>query len=77
MLYVFEGRASLELCVIYSPEIFDAGTIARLDGHFQTLLAGIVADADRPLSALPVLPADERRRLLVEWNATDAALPSR
>ena len=75
MLYVSEGRDSLDLCFVYSPEIFDAETIGRLEAHFQTLLAGIVADPDRPLSRLPLLPEEERHRLLVEWNATDAAFP--
>jgi amino acid adenylation domain-containing protein len=74
-LYGIEAPDRLETCFIYSPDVFDADTIARLERHFHTLLAGIVADPDRPLSALPLLPEDERHRLLVAWNATDVALP--
>jgi len=75
MLYAFESRGALELSFVYSTSIFDADTIGRLEGHFHILLAGVAADPDRRLSALPLLPADECRRLLVDWNATDVPFP--
>jgi len=59
----------------YSTDLFEADTITRLMGHFATLLAAAVADPDRPLSSLPMLTEDERHRMLVEWNATDADFP--
>ena len=59
----------------YSTELFDAATIARMAGHFQTLLEGIVADPEQRVATLPLLPADERRRLLIEWNDTAAITP--
>ena len=64
-------RALLE----YNTDLFDAGTMVRLLGHFRTLLEGIVADPDRRLSELSLLTAAERHQALVEWNATDAELP--
>ena len=59
----------------YSTDLFDAATIARMAGHFQTLLEGIVADPEQRVATLPLLPADERRRLLMEWNDTAADYP--
>src|SRR5205823_5567262 len=56
----------------YSTELFEAATIERLGAHFQTLLEGIVADPQRRLSELPLLTDVERRRMLMEWNATEA-----
>lgn len=56
----------------YSTDLFEAATIARMAGHFQTLLDGIAADLDQPISRLPLLTPDERHRVLVEWNATSA-----
>ena len=44
-------------------------------GHFHTLLDGIVANPNRPLSALPLLTAVERTEMLVEWNNTQAEFP--
>ncbi len=38
--------------------------------HFKVLLEGVVAGADRPISALPLLTAADLRQLLVEWNDT-------
>jgi Condensation domain len=39
----------------YSTDLFDRSTIERMIGHFQTLLQGIVADPDQPISTLPLL----------------------
>ena len=50
--------------------MFDAETIERLLGHFTILLEGIAAAADVSISALPLLPVAESRRMLVEWNDT-------
>ena len=44
-------------------------------GHFQTLLEGIIADPDQPISTLPLLTSAERHQLLVEWNSTRANRP--
>lgn len=59
----------------YSTDLFQAAKIARMAGHFQTLLEGIVADPEQRLSQLPLLSADERQCLLVEWNSTAAPSP--
>lgn len=56
----------------YNTDLFEAATIARLAGHFQTLLEGVVADPDRRLSRLPLLTESERRQLLLEWNDTES-----
>ena len=54
----------------YTTDLFDAATIERLIGHYRTLLAGAVENPSGPISRLPILTADERRRMLVEWNDT-------
>src|SRR5256714_1154199 len=59
----------------YSTDLFDEATIARMAGHWQTLLEGVVDDPARGLSELPLLTETEHRQLLVEWNATSAAYP--
>jgi amino acid adenylation domain-containing protein len=60
----------------YNTDLFDAATIERMIGHWQTLLEGIVADPNQPLSALPLLTKAERHQILVEWNATQRAFPA-
>jgi hypothetical protein len=59
----------------YSTDLFDASTIQRLAGHFQTLLQGIVDDPDQPIARLPLLTDSERHRILVEWNNTKTDYP--
>jgi amino acid adenylation domain-containing protein len=59
----------------YYTDLFDEAAIARLAGHWQTLLEGIVANPNQPLSTLPLLIEQERQQMLVEWNATQTAYP--
>jgi amino acid adenylation domain-containing protein len=54
----------------YSTDLFSAEYIARMTGHFVTLLEAIAHDCDRKISALTLLTESEQRQLLVEWNAT-------
>ena len=60
----------------YNSDLFDATTIARMAGHFQTLLEGIVSNPTLRLSDLLLLREQEQQQLLVEWNNTFAAFPT-
>ncbi|MFZ0887838.1 MAG: amino acid adenylation domain-containing protein [Candidatus Binataceae bacterium] len=59
----------------YSTDLFDDERIARMFGHYQTLLEAVASDPDRRLAELPLLSDAERRQLLVEWNATEVTYP--
>ncbi|MCP4262409.1 MAG: amino acid adenylation domain-containing protein, partial [Planctomycetes bacterium] len=59
----------------YNTDLFDVGTAERFLGHFQTLLANIVADPEQSVSELPLLTGQERHQLLVEWNNTRTDYP--
>src|SRR4028119_1940215 len=61
--------------VIYSADLFDEATISRLIGYFQTLLESIVANPEQRIANLQYLSAQERDRLLVECNNTQADYP--
>ena len=67
-LMVEDAGARLKLAVEYSTQLFDPETIERLTGHFETLLAGVVADPDSRVSALPLLTDAEGDRLVAELN---------
>jgi aspartate racemase len=75
MLQMEENERGLTAAVEYNSDLFDAATINRLLGHFQTLLEGIVADPDQRLSELPLLTPAERNQLLIEWNDTRTGYP--
>jgi amino acid adenylation domain-containing protein/non-ribosomal peptide synthase protein (TIGR01720 family) len=51
----------------YNTDLFDAERMNRLVGHFQTLLEGIIRNAEQCLSDLPLLTSNEQRELL-EWD---------
>jgi non-ribosomal peptide synthetase component F len=60
----------------YNADLFDKATIARMAGHFQTLLEAIVANPQQKVSSLPLLTEQERHQLLVDWNNTIKEYPS-
>jgi amino acid adenylation domain-containing protein len=59
----------------YRTDLFDLATINRMVGHFQNLLASIVANPQQPITALPLLTATEQHQLLVNWNNTQVEYP--
>lgn len=78
-LILSEGPEGLSGAFEYSTDLFDSTTIARMAGHFQTLLERIVANPEQSLSALSPLPArtaiarkqtDEFDRLYERSNLT-------
>ena len=75
-LSMFEGPAGLQGTLEYNADLFEAATIERLAGHFQTLLAAIVDNPDQPLATLPLLSDAEQQTMLVEWNHTAAPFPA-
>ncbi|HEY0015717.1 MAG TPA: amino acid adenylation domain-containing protein, partial [Longimicrobium sp.] len=59
----------------YSTDLFDRATVQRMLGHLERVLEQVADDADRPLSALELVDAAERARVVDEWNRTDAPYP--
>jgi amino acid adenylation domain-containing protein len=74
-LTIFEVEGSLSGDFHYNIDLFDAATIARMGQHFQVLLTSIVEQPTQRISDLPILTADERQRILVEWNDTQSDYP--
>ncbi len=59
----------------YDPALFDAETVERMAGHLEALLRGIVAEPERRAAWLPLLTAEEERRILRAWNDTATDFP--
>lgn len=76
MLDVVEVGGSLWCGFKFNTDLFEKPTVTRMAGHYQTLLAGILAAPETPISKLPLLAESERRQLLVEWNATQVEYPA-
>jgi amino acid adenylation domain-containing protein/thioester reductase-like protein len=73
-LMMAETGEGLSAAFIYNPDLFDAATISRFARHYQTLLDGITASPERPLSAIPLL-SEAERTFFAELNATEADYP--
>ena len=74
-LHLWEVNEALSGTCVYATSLFEQATIERMTGHFQTLLANIVANPQAAIHDLPLLTATERQQLLVDWNATAAPYP--
>jgi len=59
---------------VYSTDLFDASTMTRMAGHFETMLEAIVADPEQKISRLPMLTPAEKQQL-TEWNQTETEFP--
>ena len=60
----------------YASALFDRATVERYAGYLRTLLEAMVADEAQCIDRLALLAEEERRRLIVDWNATEVAYPS-
>jgi len=69
-LLAWDRGEALVMVLNYSPDLFDAPTIQRFSGYLTTLLRGLLADPERPISQAPLLTAGELQQLVREWNDT-------
>lgn len=54
----------------YRTDLFDATTVDRMIGHFKMLLSSITRTPDERISRLDLLPEEELRQVVIEWNQT-------
>jgi amino acid adenylation domain-containing protein len=74
-LNIVEVAGNLRLDCDYSSDLFDAQTIRRWLGHFQTLLERLIGDPAQGCASAALLSPAERQQLLVEWNDTSSDYP--
>ncbi len=68
VLVVEQGEEELTGSFVYDTDLFEASAIARMAGHFQTLLEAVVADPDRELSRFPIAMETEASELVSAFN---------
>jgi amino acid adenylation domain-containing protein len=61
--------------VVFATALFERETVERYTGYLRRVLGGMAADAARPVDRLALLSDDERRRVVEEWNRTEAPYP--
>jgi len=65
-LFMEETEQGIVGTWVYKTDLFEAATITRMTGHFETLLESIVAQPDARLSALEMLTEAEKRQQSME-----------
>src|SRR6185295_6872848 len=68
-LNALELGSRLGCRLVYSTALFESATVERILGHLHGYLAAVAADPDQPVGAVDFFAPEERRHLLVEWNA--------
>ncbi|MDE0916282.1 MAG: amino acid adenylation domain-containing protein [Planctomycetota bacterium] len=63
------------LRLIYQTNVYGSQTIARMLGHWKSLLEAMVANPNQSLSELPMVTQAERQQLVVDWNQTASEYP--
>jgi len=76
MLSLQEAGRQIRGWIEYATELFEAETIRRMVGHYETLLTSAVRVPDQRISTLPLLSEAERRRILADWGAAKAEHPA-
>lgn len=72
-----DSQVTRTVTVEYNTDLFERATIERFIERYLRLLESAVAEPDRRLSELEILPHDERQLVLQAWNATSEPAPSR
>jgi non-ribosomal peptide synthetase component F len=60
----------------YNNRLFSDGAVGRLAGHFRNILEALVSEPGGELSEIDILPAEEKKQLLLDFNAAEAAYPT-
>jgi amino acid adenylation domain-containing protein len=71
---VEEAGKNAAIALNYSKDLFEAETIRHMVQHYERLLEGIVADADQPVWALPMM-SEMDEKVLSGWNCARPASP--
>lgn len=75
-IFAGESGGGLSMLIEYATDLFDAEYVEAFADHLEQLLRAVVADAGRRIGDIDILPPQERKRLLVDWNVTAAPLPA-
>jgi amino acid adenylation domain-containing protein len=71
-----DSPEGLVLGIRYNSDLFERARVEAMGRHFQRLLDSVLADEDRPVATLDLLPADEFQQVVHGFNRTDADYPN-
>ncbi|MBA2350595.1 MAG: TauD/TfdA family dioxygenase [Burkholderiales bacterium] len=65
-VFVYETGRGIVSNWVYKTDLFDAATVRRMAGHYETLLGSIIEQPDAPLSTLEMLTEPEKKAKAME-----------
>ncbi|WP_426811136.1 amino acid adenylation domain-containing protein [Pseudomonas sp. WOUb67] len=74
-LNTLEHEHGIGAFLTYATALFDEATIAQLAGHWQDLLAAIVAQPQQRIAELALLNAAQQQQVVHDWNRTQVDYP--
>ena len=74
VLTVFDGDP-ITIRILFDGRRFRDEAVRRIGAYVETALEGLARDERAKLGDVDVLPPDERRRIVVEWNDTHRDFP--
>ena len=75
-VYLTDRPAGIDGFIEYNTDLYDRATLVRMIDHYNRVLETVTADPQVRLSELSLLSEDERRQVLLDWNATGAEFPA-
>jgi non-ribosomal peptide synthetase component F len=75
-LHLDDASGGLSGALAYDPAHFDRDTVRRMAGHLARVLERLAGEPGSRLSEVEPMDEAERRRVVDEWNRTDAELPA-
>jgi len=75
-LFATDQEDTIELALEFSTELFELETAERILVHLSNLLTSIAEDPTQQISQISFLGAQEKLKLLIEWNDTSVSIPS-
>ncbi len=70
------AAGSLRVVLAHNSDLFEPETARRIATHYRALLESVAQAPGQPISAIPLLQPEERRRLLEEWGVGHASTPA-
>jgi len=77
LMYVERWGSGLHALFFYRTDLLDPATVRRWVRAFEVMLDGLLDRPDRPITAVDLLDAGERHRIVRECNRTEVATPDR
>ncbi len=75
-LFSQEEEGNLRISLEFDDDLFTTETAERMLGQLRRLVLAASADSNCPLGDLEILAPAEKKKILQEWNDTDAPFPN-